>query len=146
MSPPVAFDQGLNLSHSFDLCCSCSNAGSFNPLHHPRKAQGIKLYLCSNSSCCIGIFFFLLSFLGPAPSAHEGSQARGLIGAVATSLRQSHSNAVSKPHLRPTPQLTHGNARLLTHCARPGIEPATSWFLVRFINHCTMTGTPALDF
>ena len=25
---------------------------------------------------------------------------------------------------------------------RPGMEPATSWFLVGFVNHCTMTGTP----
>jgi len=28
------------------------------------------------------------------------------IGAVAASLRQSHSNLGSEPHLRPTPQLT----------------------------------------
>ena len=36
----------------------------------------------------------------------------------------------------------HGNAGSLTHWARPGIELSTSWFLVRFINHCAMTGTP----
>ena len=36
----------------------------------------------------------------------------------------------------------HGNTRSLTHWARPGIEPATSWFLVRFVNHWTMMGTP----
>ena len=41
-----------------------------------------------------------------APAAYGGSQATGRIGAVATSLRQSHSNAGSKPRLRPTPQLT----------------------------------------
>ena len=41
-----------------------------------------------------------------APAAYGGSQARGRIGAVATSLRQSHSNAGSEPHLQPTPQLT----------------------------------------
>ena len=33
-----------------------------------------------------------------------------------------------------TPQLT---AR---HRARPGIEPSTSWFLVRFVNHWATTG------
>uniref|UniRef100_A0A4X1UD27 Solute carrier family 66 member 3 n=1 Tax=Sus scrofa TaxID=9823 RepID=A0A4X1UD27_PIG len=27
--------------------------------------------------------------------------------------------------------------------ARPGIEPATSWLLVGFINHCATTGTPS---
>ena len=35
----------------------------------------------------------------------------------------------------------HGNARSLTHWARPWIEPATSWFLVRFVSHCTTAGT-----
>ena len=41
-----------------------------------------------------------------APVAYGGSQARGPIGAVATGLRQSHSNAGSEPRLQPTPQLT----------------------------------------
>ena len=40
----------------------------------------------------------------------------------------------------------HGNNGSLTHWARAGIEPATSWFLVRFINHCTTMGTPELIF
>ena len=34
----------------------------------------------------------------------------------------------------------------LTHWARPGIAPATSWFLVGFTNHWAMTGTPSLLF
>ena len=38
----------------------------------------------------------------------------------------------SEPHLWPTPQLM-GNARSLTHWARPGIEPASSWIKVGFI-------------
>ena len=60
-----------------------------------------------------GIFIFIylfifvfLPFLGPLPTAYGGSQAGGRIGAVAASQRQSHSNAGSEPHLRPTPQLT----------------------------------------
>ena len=38
--------------------------------------------------------------------AYGGSQARGRIRAVATSLSQSHSNAGSELRLQPTPQLT----------------------------------------
>ena len=38
--------------------------------------------------------------------AYGGSQARGLIRAVAAGLRHSHSNSGSEPHLRPTSQLT----------------------------------------
>ena len=41
-----------------------------------------------------------------APAAYGGSQARSRIGAVATSLHQSHSNAGSEPRLQPTPLLT----------------------------------------
>ena len=37
-----------------------------------------------------------------------------------------------------------GNARSLTHWARPGIEPETPWFLVGFVNHWATTGTPRL--
>ena len=42
-----------------------------------------------------------------APTAHGGSQARGLIGATFAALR--HSNMGSKPHLQPTP--ARGSAR-----------------------------------
>ena len=60
----------------------------------------------------LGLFYFILlyfclfAFARAAPTAYRGSQARGLTGAVATGLRQSHSNAGSKLRLRPTPQLT----------------------------------------
>ena len=37
--------------------------------------------------------------------AYGGSQAWGPIGAVAASLRQSHSNSGSEPHLQTAPQL-----------------------------------------
>ena len=50
------------------------------------------------------IIFFAISWA--APAAYGGSQVRGLIGGVAASLRQSHSNSGSEPRLLPTPQLT----------------------------------------
>ena len=56
-------------------------------------------------------FFFVFVFVffaisWAAPAAYGGSQARGLIGTVATGLPQSHSNVGSEPRLWPTPQLT----------------------------------------
>jgi len=36
----------------------------------------------------------------------------------------------------------HGNTRSLTHWMRPGIEPVSSWILVRFVTHWATTGTP----
>ena len=47
----------------------------------------------------------LFAFSGAAHAVYGGSQARGLIGAVATSLRQSHRNSGSEQRLQPTPQL-----------------------------------------
>ena len=61
--------------------------------------------------------FCIFAFSRATPVAHGGSQARGLIGAVATGLRQSHSNTESEPRLRPT-TTAHGNSlqhRFLTH-------------------------------
>ena len=52
------------------------------------------------------LFFVFLLFLWAAPTAYGGSQARGLIGAVATGLHQGHSSAGSKPRMQHTPQLT----------------------------------------
>jgi len=57
-------------------------------------------------SLYIYFFFCLFAFSGAAPVAYGDSQARGLIGATATGLCQSHSNAGSEPLLQPTPQLT----------------------------------------
>ena len=87
-------------------------------------------------------FFFLvfLPFLGPLLMANGGSQARGLIGAIATGLHpgpQQHGVLA----MSETYTTVHGNAGSLTHWAWPGIEATTSWFLVGFVNHCAMTGT-----
>ena len=89
--------------------------------------------------CCL----FAISWA--ALMAYGGSQARGPSGAVATGLGHSHSNAGIKAESA-THTTAHGNTGSLTHWARPGIEPATSWFLVGFVNHCATTGTPRLFF
>jgi len=38
------------------------------------------------------------------------------------------------PTVSVTYTTTHGSAGSLTHWVRPGIEPATSWLLVRFVS------------
>ena len=68
------------------------------------------------------LFFFFFSFVvvvvaisWAAPAAYGGSQARGLIRAVAASLHHSYSNAGSEPRLQPTYTTAQGNTRSLTH-------------------------------
>ena len=62
------------------------------------------------------IYTFFFFIFRAAPTADGGSRARGPIGAAATGLHHSHSNIES-----------------LTHWVRAGIEPVSSWMLVRFI-------------
>lgn len=67
----------------------------------PSKGQalgkGVFYYLFYFYSFC------LFAFSRAIPVAYGVSQARDLIGAVATGLCQSHSNTGSEPRLQPTP-------------------------------------------
>ena len=66
------------------------------------------LYICqlllSLENKSLFFFFFFCLFMA-APEAYGGSQASGLIRAVAAGLHHSHSQARSKPHLQPIPLL-----------------------------------------
>ena len=53
----------------------------------------------------VHFFSFFFVFSRAAPMAYGVSQARDLIGAVATSLCHSHSSTGSELRLQPTPQL-----------------------------------------
>ena len=77
------------------------------------------------------LFFFFFVFLR-LHTWHMGSSwARGRIGAVAASLYHSHSKAGSELCLNPLSKDL--NARSLTHWAKLGIKPISSWILVKFI-------------
>ena len=57
---------------------------------------------------CFILFYFIFVFglFRAVVTAYGGSQARDGTGAGAAGLHHGHSNARSKPHLCPTPQLT----------------------------------------
>ena len=74
-----------------------------------------------------GCLFCLFVLFKPTPTAYRDSQARGLIGAVAASLHQSHTTSAAYT-------TAHSNIRSLIHWARPGIKPSTSWFIVGFVS------------
>ena len=60
------------------------------------------------------VLFFFFGLFRAAPETYEGFQTRGPIRAVATSLRQSHSNAGSIA-VSAAYTTAHGNAGSLTH-------------------------------
>ena len=90
----------------------------------PAPQKFVQLHLLS---LCL-VYDWDSFFFRAALRACGGSQARGPIGATATGLHHSHSNA-----------------RSLTHGARPGIKAATSWFLVRFLSAAPRRELPPLE-
>ena len=83
-------------------------------------------------------FFFV--FIGPRPQHMEvprlgfKSELKLLVYTTATAIWDL-SHICDLHH-------SHGNARSLTHWARPGMEAASSWILAGFVNHWATTGTP----
>ena len=73
--------------------------------------------------------------------AYRSSQDRGQIGAAAAGLCHSHSNSKVQA-TSATYTIAHDNAGSLTHRARPGIEPTSSWILVGFATLRATIGTP----
>ena len=106
---PVAYGgsqaRGSNRSYSCRPTPQPQQCRILNPLSKPRDQTHILLDTnlvrypwATTATPCI----FCL-FLGPHPWHMEVPRLGGLIGAEATSLHQSHSNARSELHLQPTP-------------------------------------------
>ena len=110
---------------AFSYCCFVVylTPGRFSPpssiffLNKFPRYSCMFSFPCNLISLCFGIFFltllwsFMLTFFWfcfvfrTAPVAYGSSQTRGWIGAAASSLHHSHSNARSEQCLWPTPQL-----------------------------------------
>ena len=104
---------------------------------------------------CLFVFFlpFFLpsslpsfSFLFRATPVTCGcSLAKSRVRVAAASLHdspQKHQNQATSASYT----AACGNARSLTHWARWGIKPASSWILVGFLSHWATTGTPPFCF
>ena len=77
-------------------------------------------------------FCFVCLLFRAAPAAYGGSQARKSNWSCSLQLIPQPEQCQIQT-LVVTYTTAHGNARFLTHWARPGIEPASSWMLVRFV-------------
>ena len=90
--------------------------------NHPSMFRGF-LFVC---------FLFCSCFLGPYLRHMEvprlGIESELQLPAYITAMATQIWTASS------TYTTAQGNTRSLTHWARPGLEPTTSWFLVRFIS------------
>jgi len=97
--------------------------------------RSITLYRYTNSVYPFtGNLHFTLFFclLWATPMAYGGSQARANWSCSYPPTphpQQCQIQATSATYIT-----AHGNARSLIHGAMPGIEPATSWFLVGFVS------------
>ena len=75
-------------------------------------------------------FFFIFS--NATPKAYGGAKARGLRSCSCWPIPEPQQRGIWAMSVTCT--TAHGDARSSTHWARPGVEPPTSWFLVRFIS------------
>ena len=79
------------------------------------------------------LLFCLVLLFRASPSACGSSKAKGHIRAIAAGLHHGHSNVGSEQR-RVTYTTAHSNTGSLTHWARPGMEPVSSWIPVGFIS------------
>ena len=110
-----------------------------------QRVQGLPILLLRHFSLKFFSFFFFVFCL------FRATPTRGLwtfpgCGSNRTYICQPTPQPQQRGILASSATYTtvHGYARSLTHWSRPGIKPGTSWFLVRFINHWAMTGTPLI--
>ena len=81
----------------------------------------------SHKGIAIHSFFFFFFLFRATPVAYGNSQTEGWIGATAAQPKpqpQKHASVIYTT--------AHGNAGFMTHWARPGIEPTSSWILIGF--------------
>ena len=122
-------------SHSSKMNCSLDSKCA---LHFPASMYLLMVFTWTQE--CLKSHFHLSNVFLPClfravPLAYRGSQARGGIAAVGADLCHSHRPQQCGIQSKSATYTTaHSNARSLTHWARPGIKPAFSWLLVRFIS------------
>ena len=86
-------------------------------------------------------FSFFFCIFKAIPAEYGGSQARGLIGAVAAGLHHSRSHAGSEPHLLPTPQLM-ATCQILNPLSEARDRTRNLMVPRRVRFRCATTGTP----
>ena len=86
------------------------------------------------------LFFGLFVFLGPHPWQLEVPRLGSNRSCSCWHTPQPQQFGIRA--LSVTYTTGHGNARSLTHRARPGIKPMSSWMLVGITNHRATAGTP----
>ena len=90
-------------------------------------------YTQSTSQSRLALYVFFL--FRTTPVAYESSQSRGQIKAVAAGLQHNHSDARSKLHLRPAPQLM----------AMPDTEPIEQGWVLSLHPHEYSSGSLLLS-
>ena len=78
---------------------------------------------------CFSVFCFV--FLGPHPHHMEVPRLRSNQTCSCVPIPQPQQHRIQA--MSGTYPTAHGNARFLTHWARPGTEPISSWILVGFV-------------
>ena len=90
------------------------------------------------------LWIFIYLFLGP----HLWHMEVPRLGVESEPQLPGYTTATVMPHLSHVGNLhtAHGNDRSLTHWVRPGIQPVSSWILVRFVTAKPWQELPCYQF
>ena len=136
------------LSRKSSSCCSNPRSLHKTQLSRPSQRKTKFLAEASSSSQMVlqgeikALFIYLfISFLWPNLWHMEApGLAKGRTRAAIASLHQNQIQAKSSTYATAL-----GNSRSLTHWVRPGIEPTSSWILVKFLTRWATMGSPRLN-
>ena len=134
----LAFGTNTSISPQiFSITCDIFSQSSPCPNSENQTFVFCSLENCAHTvrqSCyCIHFhslcIFFSFCLFRAAPVAYGSSQTGGQIGAIVAGPHQLRIQAMSSTYTT-----VHGNTQIFNPQARAGIEPASSWVLVRFVS------------
>ena len=121
------------MQHNDSVCVCCKMITYYSdllqPSPHPSPTSHIFFLIMTQSKT--SEIYFIFVFLGPYPWHMEVPRL-----GVAWELQlpaYTTATATLDPSCILTYTTAHGNNGSLTHWARPGIEPVSTWILVRFV-------------
>ena len=110
--------------------------------YSPTNRHGCCLFSTSSPTLVLSCLFCGVGLFRAAPTSYGGSRSNWSCSHWPIPQPQQHQiQAESVIYTT-----AHCNTGSLTHWARPGIKPASSWILGRFIKSWATTGTPHLHF
>ena len=122
-----------------------SMLSNFNPFLTQNNLLALNIYLVSPTyftQWLYSLSYFFFFFFTAAPVAYRSFQARGQISCSCWPQPQPQPHQIHATFVTCTAACS--NTGSLTHWARLGIKPTSSWIVFEFLTHWGTRGTPTV--